>query len=112
MKVVVDRARWLRGEGGDDSKLLRRMDGKMCCMGFACIAAGAEPEDIKGLTTVGQVDPFALDWSGANCRGMNGLDDLYSLNDSYGLSDDDREQRIVAAGNRVGLQFEFTGEGR
>lgn len=33
-KVVVDRSKWLRGEGALNSFLLRESDGKMCCLGF------------------------------------------------------------------------------
>lgn len=33
-KVVVDRSKWLRGEGAVNSFLLRESDGKMCCLGF------------------------------------------------------------------------------
>jgi hypothetical protein len=34
MKLVIDRNTWLRGEGCDDSFLLRPSDNKMCCLGF------------------------------------------------------------------------------
>jgi hypothetical protein len=42
---TVDRKTWLRGEGSDDSKLLRESDGKMCCLGFACLQLGNVKKD-------------------------------------------------------------------
>lgn len=33
-KLIIDRSRWLRGEGCDASYLLRPADNKMCCLGF------------------------------------------------------------------------------
>ena len=38
--LKIDRRTWLRGEGASQSFLLREADGKMCCLGFACLAAG------------------------------------------------------------------------
>lgn len=51
MKVVIDRKRWLRGEGSSTSKLLRSSDGKMCCLGFVCIQAGASETDIMDISS-------------------------------------------------------------
>ena len=46
MKLVIDRATWLRGEGHEQSYLLRECDGKMCCLGFFALACGLHPERI------------------------------------------------------------------
>jgi hypothetical protein len=51
LKFTVDRKRWLRGEGERNSLLLRESDGKMCCLGFACLAAGHTESDIRGVAT-------------------------------------------------------------
>lgn len=40
-KLVIDRAKWGKG-------LLLTDDGKMCCLGFLCKAAGLEDDDIIG----------------------------------------------------------------
>lgn len=45
-KVIVERSYWLRGEGEENSKLLRTEDGKMCCLGFVCLAFGKTEDDI------------------------------------------------------------------
>lgn len=40
MKLIIDRQKWLRGEGAIASRLLRPSDGKMCCLGQLGIACG------------------------------------------------------------------------
>ncbi len=40
MKFTIDRKTWLRGEGPLESYLLRRYDGKRCCLGFKAEACG------------------------------------------------------------------------
>lgn len=47
MKVIISRKQWLRGEGGTVSRLLRKADDKMCCLGFACIQSGLAPIQIR-----------------------------------------------------------------
>lgn len=56
--VTIYRDRWYRGQGSGASKLLR-YDGRMCCVGFMCLAGGATEEDIlEKLTVVGfNVEP-------------------------------------------------------
>lgn len=51
LKFTVDRKRWLRGEGEPRSRLLRSSDGKMCCLGFACLAAGHTEDEIRDVAT-------------------------------------------------------------
>lgn len=48
MKLVIDRSKWLRGEGSSKSSLLRTSDGKMCCLGFLGLACGIAPDRLKG----------------------------------------------------------------
>jgi hypothetical protein len=43
----VSRARWLRGEGSQNSRLLRPSDGKMCCLGFYGRACGIPSEQLE-----------------------------------------------------------------
>jgi hypothetical protein len=60
--LTIDRKLWLRGEGSRYSKLLRGLDGKMCCLGFASLALGEIKETILGLGA-----PFALrSWENKN----------------------------------------------
>lgn len=45
-KVTVRVKDWHRGKGGDESRLLTKR-GKMCCLGFECLARGFTEEDIR-----------------------------------------------------------------
>ena len=47
--LVIDRSRWYRGLGEIGSALLRKIDGKMCCLGFASLASGADPGEIMNV---------------------------------------------------------------
>lgn len=49
MKLVIDRSKWLRGEGSEKSFLLRSTDGKMCCLGFFGLACGLTAERITDV---------------------------------------------------------------
>lgn len=40
-RTVVKRSQWYRGNGSDESRLLRN-DRWMCCLGFDAIAAGVD----------------------------------------------------------------------
>lgn len=47
--TVIKKSRWYRGKGGVQSVLLRREDGKMCCLGFDCLRRGLNPKQIEGV---------------------------------------------------------------
>lgn len=40
MKVTIDRSRWYRGQGSEDSRLVTGEERKCCCLGFYCLALG------------------------------------------------------------------------
>ena len=46
---VIERARWLRGEGRTASWLLRASDGRMCCLGFYGAACGLSRVELLGV---------------------------------------------------------------
>ena len=45
---TINRKKWLRGEGDDDSRLLRSTDNKMCCLGFLGKACGISSACLSG----------------------------------------------------------------
>lgn len=55
MKLTIDRQFWLRGEGGENSCLLRGTDDKMCCLGCLAVSLGANREEILGNKTPANV---------------------------------------------------------
>lgn len=48
MELIIKRSKWLRGEGGENSFLLRESDGKMCCLGFYGKVIGISAYRLKG----------------------------------------------------------------
>lgn len=62
-KLTIDRKRWLRGEGSEVSALLRKNDGKMCCIGFYALQVGYTPTDIEDIQT-----PPSLSQQGAELK--------------------------------------------
>jgi hypothetical protein len=54
MKLIIDRSKWLRGEGPSSSCLLRPEDGKMCCLGIYALACGVPKDEIWGQLAPGE----------------------------------------------------------
>lgn len=49
---TITRSKWLRGEGSDDSALLRASDSKMCCLGQVGEQCGIPREVLSGATNL------------------------------------------------------------
>lgn len=76
MKLIIDRAKWLRGEGSEDSYLVRASDGKMCCLGFYGQACGLDIEAMRDVPSPAEVpDVIAMAWK----EGRWLFDDLYKF---------------------------------
>ncbi len=45
-KFIIDRTKWHRGKGTQNSRLLSPSSGKMCCLGFLCKAYGVTDEQM------------------------------------------------------------------
>lgn len=118
MKLVIERAKWLRGEGGKASRLLRPKDGKMCCVGFAALALGHTEDEIRDRRCVvkhiydeqlsgdAALAKFGPQWGGDATDGV--LFRLYDINDAEHATDGEREGRVVALFAKVGVDVEFT----
>lgn len=118
MKLVIERDRWLRGEGSSDSYLLRDSDGKMCCLGFYALACGlmkiqiANVTDPAGARRPTKAFEDALVHIPLNPEEMplgnsQAAKDLMSANDSIELEDNEREQRLERLFAKIGVQVEF-----
>lgn len=121
LNVTIDRNLWLRGEGDRGSCLLAP-DGRMCCLGFACLAAGETKEAIHGLpdleTLAGCLDDISpalhllvRDEPAALVNSELGID-LMKTNDDPSLSPAARESEIVRLGLEAGINFTFEGPAR
>lgn len=108
-EFTVVRERWLRGQPG--SKLLDRVTGHMCCMGFYARACGFSADEIGGLQTLHCIeDPFSAWLEDTVVRAIyrDGHDSIYMLNDArVVLSEQEREQQITAALASVGIAVHF-----
>jgi hypothetical protein len=121
LKVEVDRNRWYRGKGGKFSRLLTTENtkygtikdpgyeripkedaGKMCCLGFACLAAGMEEKDIQGMPLPSSVVSSPL-------KILPHKDEMQFVyyNDCESLSESEREAKLKACGLHVGIEFTF-----
>lgn len=58
MKLTIDRATWLHGEGGKASYLLRQTDQKRCCLGFLGSALGYSDACLLGMQTPRYISDF------------------------------------------------------
>jgi hypothetical protein len=118
MKFTIERSKWLRGEGGAKSGLLRGSDGKMCCIGQVCSQLGVKNESLENLKSVEQVigrhvkgEGFASA-SEVLCEKdgrteMDWLHAAYVANDDPGISDDEREKALISIAKFVGHEFVF-----
>ncbi len=115
MKLVIDRTKWLHGEGAVASKLLRRQDKKQCCIGFLCSAYGVPDsamEDVGGSQKLSHKLPSWLkveSYIGENAE-YHIKDDLFSAyeaNDSQKLDEALREESIIAIFAKHDVEVEF-----
>jgi hypothetical protein len=129
LKVVVDRTKWLRGQGGVVSYLLApppsqvaippHLEGKMCCLGFACKVLDYTDDDIRGFKTLGDphdVEPEHLRGAAGRLAARVGmkshlidsaLSSLYATNDSRELKDAAREAELIRLGAKINIEFTF-----
>lgn len=112
--VVINRKTWLRGEGIIPSRLLRSLDGKMCCVGFICLAEGAPEEAIKDKPALHNIDPKLFDFNTISrlqaihntANNPYGLS-VYSLNDNENFNDAEREKLLTAKLDACGYDITF-----
>jgi hypothetical protein len=125
MKLIIDRSKWLRGEGSAKSKLLRASDGKMCCLGQFGLACGFTPDDLVDIASPDDSNGLGKTWKdkgnasflfrndGGNSLYVNRTDvccTLMEKNDDYAsdyYTEAERESRIAAifAANGVTVTF-------
>ena len=115
MKLIIDRQTWLRGEGSEDSFLLRGKDDKMCCLGFLACEVGVPREHMlhsEGPVQI-QLDesrelmPEFLFFS-ENCTlNSSACDQLIEFNDDPELEADEREVLLKGIFAVHGIEVEF-----
>lgn len=111
--LIIDRMKWLRGIGGEQSKLLDA-NGRMCCLGFECRRLGLEKRDILGVVvphnTMGKPLPFWLMEVNTNKEmGLSGTDvgEAMFTNDDRCLSEIQREAKLTVIFARHDVELRF-----
>lgn len=105
--VLIERSRWSTFEAtGRNGGLLNLISGKMCCMGFMCLAAGCTEEEIRSHNS-----PLSL----ANCPKEFLVTDisvrLMRLNDcNLCIPQSEREALIAGEAKEAGFRVTFIGE--
>lgn len=116
MKLVIDRAKWYRGQGSGDSALLLG-DGTMCCLGFYAKALGAADRDILGVIdpkgpSVREVFPDWCYYANVPVPSRKRVSDdilaLVEINDDPN-HEKTREVRIKEIFAKHGIEVEFIG---
>jgi hypothetical protein len=121
MKYIIDRTKWLRGEGSGASKLLRPSDGKMCCLGMVALQCGLDMRQIMDRgepKSCSLVDPKSEalwpSWMGIDKVAVgDGYDDNHPVaaamicNDSRQIEDHDREAQLSAIFAQHGDELTF-----
>ena len=125
LNVVVDRQTWYRGN--DSGSRLLRLDRQMCCLGFACVAAGLDDGEILGVNVIGSLPCVRQDVDGSVVAGglvpeifglavLDSVDaaesgkeghKLYAINDSRDVDGTERESLLIEEGAKHGIAFSF-----
>ena len=127
MKLTIDRATWLRGEGDSESKLLRERDGKMCCLGFYAVACNIPRDRILDTETPALIDEEgdsraawnradkSGDWlfdsenePSADCEELMVINDTH-FNQDNAIRDQEREKAITEIFAKHGVEVSFIG---
>lgn len=108
---TIERSKWLRGEGANNSMLFRS-DGKLCCLGQVCQQLGFSESDmlkqespsnlrtlIEGLTEVRQCRKVVSDT-------VHGSE-MMRVNDETLDEWEDREQALSELAQQAGFSLKF-----
>jgi hypothetical protein len=107
LKLTIDRKKWLHGEGSTVSKLLRRSDSKMCCLGFLAKSLGASDESILDYT--GPSCTSKIPWPAPLIHTHQGSlsDTMIRVNDQIGKVEEERESELITLFQSIGIEVEF-----
>lgn len=115
MKFQIKRSQWLRGEGSENSYLLRSKDGKKCCVGFFANACGLNDDVIKNradLVSINHNINFDENLNKLIIDGILRLNNdiscnIYKTNDDKYLCDGEREPLLATYFKEIDVDVEF-----
>jgi len=120
MKFIIDRTKWLRGEGYKQSRLLRPSDGKQCCLGQIGRQCGLSVRSIKDQIgpsdAVQKFHSTRMKWpeplrptpaiGGISCD-PDLSRTMMLVNDDTDISDSEREARLIDLAKVEHIELEF-----
>lgn len=118
MKLTIDRNTWLRGTGSANSYLLRKSDGRKCCLGFLACSLGASQDQIENIAAPNFTN-YKLNWPHGlvtSTQDYIGVDNypnnyignvLMLINDNDKISDLERETQLINIFKQIGIEVEF-----
>lgn len=114
-EFTVDRTYWYRGNGNTNSRLLRKEDGDMCCLGFYSLACGLSKTKIldksfpSSVKYNGEKIPDEMLWllEGREAHGEWLEDIIGSFNDDSDIFDNEREAQILKNFADQGIKVNF-----
>jgi hypothetical protein len=110
-KFVIDRSKWLRGEGSDYSFLLRA-DKKMCCLGQICKQQGIPLKEMIQVTSPANMLLLFQNKVRFLTDNYNHTDlavKAMKINDSKEIDDVARESHLVKLFQDNNIALEFVG---
>lgn len=108
-EFTIKRSEWLHGEGAVRSYLLRREDGKKCCLGFYSLACGLEIANIAGSSTPLSIAnlPAEMKWLMKDPGRSEVARKLMARNDRRDLNEEARERGIADLFASQGIKVTF-----
>lgn len=118
-KLVINRSRWLRGEGYLKSRLYRESDGKMCCVGFYCEHVTGQPPPMESRVVDGVMAVPAWmrpkiglrkysSWGPPHLNSEENVEyALYTINDAENIDDETREAWLIEGFKLGGIEVTF-----
>lgn len=106
MKLIIDRATWLRGTGNG---ALLDAHGMKCCLGFYGLACVLTPAQLLGNVEPGDVpsDKWPITCVDTEGNQSYWTERAIEINDSKEMSDVTREHLLVEHFAKVGVDVEF-----
>lgn len=114
MQFTVNKAKWYRGMGSEDSRLLRE-DGYRCCLGFVGAQVGVNEDDMLGVCAPCEIwdnknAPVWPTWmypGNANGAHSEECNKAMLLNDDDNIHDDERIAKLKELFARNGDELRF-----
>lgn len=108
--LVINRARWARGENDGMETALLGDGNRKCCLGFYAQQCGYTGmiRDLSDLTEISTCNFTGLTKSDGNATAVHSR--LLRTNDAIRISDKERETRISKIFAEIGVKVKFVGK--